>query len=282
MEVNMDIYSFIGSKDVAKHCRNIGHVFNPLEMAVIIGISGRPMAEVHVAWQELIDDYPDMTVLLYLEDFSQEDSSLHVEIRKAIAYEVANGCVDNESSEFNESSELLRSRNLISIPTPFKRGDVLTYSASFRKDFLTYSSSGHDSAHEKSIFVVDKFYQDEPWWPECEKKYKDSFGQQNRGMSFDMMAWGLFVNEEGVLYSAGAWHYDCFEYYHGELEGKDELLHYVSMYIKNERHACPQNILPLQCKVMFEYQLNDGLCVEGGESCILYNRLNSAEDLGGK
>ena len=56
----MDIYSFLRSKDVAEHCRAISKKWNTYEMAVIIGRSGRSTIEKHIAWKDLIDNFPDM------------------------------------------------------------------------------------------------------------------------------------------------------------------------------------------------------------------------------
>ena len=58
----MDIYSFINSRDIAEHCRKIGHTWNPLEMAAIIDMSHRTVEERHKAWHKLMSDYPDMPV----------------------------------------------------------------------------------------------------------------------------------------------------------------------------------------------------------------------------
>lgn len=58
----MDIYSFINSPDIANHCRNIGHVFDSLEMAVLIAMSEKTINEKNEAWQEIIAYYPDMPI----------------------------------------------------------------------------------------------------------------------------------------------------------------------------------------------------------------------------
>ena len=58
----MEIYSFINSKDIAEHCRTIGHEFTPLEMAFIVYLSDKTLSERHRAWQWIIDTLPDMEV----------------------------------------------------------------------------------------------------------------------------------------------------------------------------------------------------------------------------
>ena len=59
----MDIYSFINSCDIAKHCREIEHKFTPLEQAVIIYHSRKPLAVRHKAWWEIIDTQSDMKIV---------------------------------------------------------------------------------------------------------------------------------------------------------------------------------------------------------------------------
>ena len=56
----MDIYKFINSRDVAHHCRKIKKIWNPFEMAVIIGRSFCPLNERLAAWEGIITSYSDM------------------------------------------------------------------------------------------------------------------------------------------------------------------------------------------------------------------------------
>ncbi|MDR0876835.1 MAG: hypothetical protein LBN21_02190 [Treponema sp.] len=56
----MDIYSFLNSPDVDAHCRKIEKVWNPLEMAIIVHMSHRPLREKHAAYREILSDYDDM------------------------------------------------------------------------------------------------------------------------------------------------------------------------------------------------------------------------------
>jgi len=82
---NMNIYSYIISPDIADHCQKIGHVFNSLEMAVIIAISEKTIKEKHAAWREIIADYPDMPIHDSLNFDARE--SLHVFLRELITWE---------------------------------------------------------------------------------------------------------------------------------------------------------------------------------------------------
>lgn len=57
----MDIYSFINSADIAKHCRELNHKFTPVELAYLIHASEwHTIPEKHDAWKKLIEETPDM------------------------------------------------------------------------------------------------------------------------------------------------------------------------------------------------------------------------------
>jgi len=82
----MDIYSFIRSKDVATHCRNIGKTWNTCEMAVIIDRSNLTIADKHAAWLELIEHYPDMPAIMPNYHEANFDS-VHKMIAERIDYD---------------------------------------------------------------------------------------------------------------------------------------------------------------------------------------------------
>lgn len=81
----MNIYSFFDSPDIAAHCEKLAHEFNPLEMAVIVAISDKPMKEKHAAWRTIIAEYPDMPVPQSESFFAEK--SLHEYLQKYIARE---------------------------------------------------------------------------------------------------------------------------------------------------------------------------------------------------
>ncbi|MCL2153158.1 MAG: hypothetical protein FWH57_09430 [Oscillospiraceae bacterium] len=81
----MNIYEYLTSPDIAAHCEKIGHVFNPLEMAVIVQLSNKPIKDKHIAWREIIADYPDMPIHESV-NFKARDS-LHDYLREFIALE---------------------------------------------------------------------------------------------------------------------------------------------------------------------------------------------------
>lgn len=78
----MNIYSFINSKDIAKHCRKLNHQFTPIESAYLIWRSGwHTIEEKHKAWNKLIETTTDTEVP------NTEYSSLHDFLREYIERE---------------------------------------------------------------------------------------------------------------------------------------------------------------------------------------------------
>lgn len=60
----IDVYNLINSKAISEHCRKINHKFNTEELAVLIYRNKRMNVEEKIsAYQELINDYPDMEVI---------------------------------------------------------------------------------------------------------------------------------------------------------------------------------------------------------------------------
>ena len=81
----MNIYDFFRSQDIVEHCKKTEHVFSPLDMAVIVEISDKPMKDKHVAWREIISDYPDMPIHESLHVGARD--SLHDYLQELIAWE---------------------------------------------------------------------------------------------------------------------------------------------------------------------------------------------------
>ena len=92
----MNIYDFINSPDVAEYCQSIEHVFNSLEMAVIVALSRKTMKEKHAAWREIFTQYPDMPISERPWFSAQE--SLHGYLRELVAHEI------NVYDEFSATS----------------------------------------------------------------------------------------------------------------------------------------------------------------------------------
>jgi len=89
----MNIYDYFSSSDIANHCKGIGHVFNSLEMAVIIDISDRTIEEKYIAWREITTDYPDMPIP-ESDGFREEKESLHEYLKEYMAH------TDKQISDF--------------------------------------------------------------------------------------------------------------------------------------------------------------------------------------
>jgi hypothetical protein len=81
----MNIYDYIVSADVAAHCKKIGHVFNPLDMAVIVALSDKTAKEKHAAWRHIAGHYPDMPI--HKSHCFKAQQSLHAYLEKLIAWE---------------------------------------------------------------------------------------------------------------------------------------------------------------------------------------------------
>lgn len=56
----MNIFDYFHSRDIADYCKSIGHIFNPIEMAYIVDMSDKTIKEKNFAFQDIIDNYPDM------------------------------------------------------------------------------------------------------------------------------------------------------------------------------------------------------------------------------
>ena len=122
----------------------------------------------------------------------------------------------------------------IDIPIPFKRGDLLTIPSLNERGF-DYSFVLEDPSIER----------------ELEYRIQNCDGS-------DMIRWGLFADDTtGILYGEHAECIDEFEYYRGKLEGKQRILHYVSLYMNGEIYL--PELLTMQCRIMAEHMLENHL-----------------------
>lgn len=56
----MNIYEYFNSRDIAAHCKNIGHTFTSIETAYLVWHSNHhTLEDKHRAWQEIIETMPD-------------------------------------------------------------------------------------------------------------------------------------------------------------------------------------------------------------------------------
>jgi hypothetical protein len=131
----------------------------------------------------------------------------------------------------------------IDIPSPFKRGDLLTYNGNGETD----------------VFVLDSINRDDP-----ERLARYLRGEAADGT--DLTGWGFFVDDVGALYGDHAYDYDRFEYYTGRLEGKNRLLHYVGLYMTGEI-GLPE-LLNMQCRIVAEQLLSNRFNINSHGCCI--------------
>jgi hypothetical protein len=134
-------------------------------------------------------------------------------------------------------------RFYIDIPTPFKRGDILT----MRHSLFLRIPQGF-------VFTLDYLYRDDQEF--LARCYKGTTGDGT-----DLVGWCYFVDEDGLLYDNHAHDHDCFEYYRGKLEGKERLLQYISWYLKDEISLSA--LLTAQCRIMSQHKLDNGLSFRG-------------------
>ena len=133
----------------------------------------------------------------------------------------------------------------IDVPTPFKHGDILKY-ADEREN------------KDKTVFVLKSLSYDD------ERLFK-LYQSGEFGDGSDLMCWGYFVGGNGFLYGDHVMYHDGLEYYRGELQGKQRLLKYVSLYMKESDHLDLPSLLTLQCRIMLENLLDEDLrlCTHG-------------------
>ena len=233
----MDIYSYLNSRDVAEHCRKINKTWNPFEMAVIIGRSCRPAKDKRGAWRELIENYPDMSVCRGLElntenlnllrtrqDFTDYNDIIFDSIHQKLI-EIMNG----DDNTLNKYFIWF----YVDIPLPFKRGDILISST---------------NKVNSNIFVLESLDSDTP--NEIERTLKRT-GCDN----YMTEGWGFFVDDCGVLYGDHIHQNDNYEYYNGKLEGNNQFLHYVSLYLREEIQL--PALLNMQLRIVAEHLLNN-------------------------
>lgn len=94
----MDIFHYFCSPDIVAYCKKIDHVFNPLEMAVIVANSSKTVKEKHAAWRQIISEYPDMSIH---ESFNfNAQKSLHKYLYEYITWQ------ENWLANFNIPDEM--------------------------------------------------------------------------------------------------------------------------------------------------------------------------------
>ena len=139
----------------------------------------------------------------------------------------------------------------VDIPLPFKRGDILTYSKSCwaREEVFVLKSTSRD---DERLLAKHLCYE--------------------MGDGGDLMGWGYYASDEGVLYGDHSGSEDSFEYYRGKLSGKDSILNYVSLFIEDEIDL--PELLTMQCK-LFLSCINDGRLFTKAHGCYIPDHLHA-------
>jgi hypothetical protein len=109
----------------------------------------------------------------------------------------------------------------IRLPTPFKRGDIVTAPTGWRLPPTVYE--GYEGP-----FVLD----DICYWNKGEN------GEYEGCDSSDMHAHGYWVDEDGMVASQFMYAYQDIEYYRGELIGDLRMLTAISNFMKGEINDC--------------------------------------------
>jgi len=191
------MYNFLRSPDVAEHCRIINKTWNTYEMTIIIGRSFNETEEKRNALYELLELHPDMPSPP--NSFQNPFESIHKEIERIL----------RSNDLFNEIG-MQYDWVYVDIPTPFKQGDILLRDGCENNIFVLDSL---DSDNKKQIIKTLKI-------AGCDNYMTEGTG--------------FFIGDDGILYSDHVHDNDTFKYYRGKLDGKYQLLHHVSKYLKTE------------------------------------------------
>ena len=134
----LDIYNYINSRDVAKHCREINKVWTPFEMAVLISRSNRPISEKHLAWCWLMNEYPDMPTpanfhfksyesfhekLVELIDYEEQTLALFMKSEPGVFYTYKGWC-NGESYRHGESVYTTYDKAWAAVREDWERGEA--------------------------------------------------------------------------------------------------------------------------------------------------------------
>ena len=121
------------------------------------------------------------------------------------------------------------------------------------RELELFKTPGPGVFYKYSIFVLGSLDSDNP-------EHLAKVVAFSEGYNYGTEGWGYYVNENGCLYGDHIIGNDTYEYYKGKLEGNDRLLHYVSLYFKDEIEIA--SLLNMQCRIMMEHQLNNNFNID--------------------
>jgi len=234
------IRKFFNSRDIADHCIAIGHELNLLEKAHVIYNSTRTMQEKLEGYHELLDTEPDMEVP---DSFHHGViPSLKEWLAWLVEYREAPARFDVESEKIHEDWHLHFLKDFfILIPTPFKRGDIVYVPPNHIEDHYNFY---HEGPGKDRLFVLDKKLN--LWTKRFYKEPYEIFGKKiispYNWDDTDMQGEAVYqFSDEWPYLSSGGLYYDHMsvsymdlEYYKGELEGRDRIFEYLSLFLKKE------------------------------------------------
>ena len=74
-----NIYSYMNSNDIARHCQKIGHKFSPAECAYLANASeNHTIAEKYAMFNHIIETMPDEQIKLHGSSKHYPEVSLHI------------------------------------------------------------------------------------------------------------------------------------------------------------------------------------------------------------
>ena len=182
----IDIFDFIDSKDIKEYLKSIDYQFDALTASWVVWQSrNATYEEKQQAFDEIIKTMPDCEIPERLNTTARK--SLHKYLK-----EIGN-------TDYCDLDGLW-----FYFPTPFKKGDILTFSG--------------------EIFVLGEL---------C---YENGFRErlEKNGDSSDMTAYGYFIDADGDIIYECMHRYMDLEYYKGELKGTKRMLKAISSFIKDE------------------------------------------------
>ena len=144
----------------------------------------------------------------------------------------------------------------LNIPTPFKKGDLLTAPS------RTIFNAEVDVEGGKTVFVLE-------WLCNWNEKFQKILDKGNHDSS-DMNGCGYYINKYGDVYYDHIFDYDRFEYFDGELKGNARILKAMSSLMQNKISfnlffdSCKYIFADKACQEAFDYGYTDeGLKLAG-------------------
>lgn len=227
----MNVYDFINSETIARHCQELGHFFTPLQTACLINRSGRHTFEQkHRAYEWVIEHLPDEEADLGLKEATGSRTvSLRWFLKEYMRLE--RFCPENcfrsvwEEATFlynagfsGKEQDILNGFDHVcfACPTPFRKGDIVWAPCYEDKNPFVFLNTWYEGMDEEE-----------------QKKFADS----RCNCAADMTAYGYFQDDNGRVYWECMHDYMSLEYYRGELNGKKRILKALGNFLKDEIDA---------------------------------------------